>query len=90
MFTLDESFSLSVLCEGQEEVDYYWTALTEGGEESQCGWLRDRFGVSWQIIPTLIFQLQADPDPEKANRVREALLTMHKIECDGLRAAYDG
>jgi predicted 3-demethylubiquinone-9 3-methyltransferase (glyoxalase superfamily) len=89
MFTLDEAFSLSVLCEGQEEVDYYWNALTEGGEESQCGWLKDQFGVSWQIIPTLLFQLQADPDVEKSNRVREAMLTMHKIECDELQAAYD-
>ena len=90
MFTLDEAFSLSVLCEGQEEVDYYWNALTDGGEESQCGWLKDRFGVSWQIIPSLLFELQADADPEKANRAREAMLTMHKIECDELRAAYDG
>ncbi|HEY5437406.1 MAG TPA: VOC family protein [Acidimicrobiales bacterium] len=90
MFTLDEAFSLSVLCEGQEEVDYYWTVLTDGGEESQCGWLKDRFGVSWQIIPSLLFQLQSDADPEKAMRVREAMLKMRKIECDALRAAYDG
>lgn len=90
MFTLDDAFSLSVLCEGQEEVDYYWTVLTDGGEESQCGWLKDRFGVSWQIIPSLLFQLQSDADPEKAMRVREAMLKMRKIECDALRAAYDG
>lgn len=90
IFSLDEAFSLSVLCEGQEEVDYYWNALSDDGEESQCGWLKDRFGVSWQIIPSLLFELQADADPEKANRVREAMLTMRKIECDELRAAYDG
>lgn len=90
MFTLDEAFSLWVSCDGQEEVDYYWTALTDGGEESRCGWLKDRFGVSWQIIPTLLMQLQSDSDPAKANRVREAMLTMRKIKCEELQAAYDG
>lgn len=89
-FTLDEAFSLWVSCEGQEEVDYYWTALADGGEESRCGWLKDRFGVSWQIIPTLLMQLQSDPDPVKANRVREAMLTMRKIKCDELQTAFDG
>ena len=90
MFALNEAFSLFVSCEGQAEVDRYWSALVDGGEASQCGWLKDRFGVSWQIIPTLLGELMSDPDPEKSGRVRDAMMTMSKIECDALRAAYDG
>jgi predicted 3-demethylubiquinone-9 3-methyltransferase (glyoxalase superfamily) len=90
MFALTEAFSLVVSCQDQAEVDYYWSALVEGGQPSQCGWLKDRFGLSWQIIPTLLGELMGDPDPVKAGRVRDAMLTMSKIECDVLRAAYDG
>jgi predicted 3-demethylubiquinone-9 3-methyltransferase (glyoxalase superfamily) len=89
-FTLNEAFSLVVSCEGQDEVDYYWRALVDGGAPSQCGWLKDRFGMSWQIVPTLLPKLLNDPDPKRAGRVRDAMLTMGKIECAALRAAYDG
>jgi predicted 3-demethylubiquinone-9 3-methyltransferase (glyoxalase superfamily) len=89
-FTLNEAFSLAVSCEGQDEVDYYWNALVEGGTPSQCGWLKDRFGLSWQIVPTLLPQLLGDSDPIRAGRVRDAMLAMGKIECDVLQHAYDG
>ena len=89
MFALNEAFSLVVSCQDQAEVDYYWSALVEGGQPSQCGWLKDRFGVSWQIIPTLLGELMGDPDPVKSGRVRDAMMTMSKIECDVLQAAYD-
>jgi len=89
-FALNEAFSLAVSCEGQDEVDYYWGALVDGGEPSQCGWLKDRFGLSWQIVPTLLPKLLGDPDPKKAARVRDAMMTMGKIECDALQSAYDG
>jgi predicted 3-demethylubiquinone-9 3-methyltransferase (glyoxalase superfamily) len=90
MFTLNEAFSLFVSCETQDEVDYLWGALCDGGEPSQCGWLKDRFGVSWQIIPTLLGELMGDPDPVRSGRVRDAMMTMSKIESDQLRAAYEG
>ncbi len=89
MFSLNEAFSLMVSCRDQAEVDYYWSALVDGGEPSQCGWLKDRFGLSWQIIPTLLSELMGDPDAEKAGRVRDAMMTMSKIECEQLQAAYD-
>jgi predicted 3-demethylubiquinone-9 3-methyltransferase (glyoxalase superfamily) len=89
-FRLTEAFSLAVFCADQAEVDYYWTALGEGGKPSQCGWLKDRFGLSWQVIPTLLTELLSDPDPVKSGRVRDAMLAMTKIECDTLQAAYDG
>lgn len=88
-FSLNEAFSLVVSCQDQSEVDYYWSSLGDGGEASQCGWLKDRFGLSWQIIPTLLTQLLSDPDPVKAGRVRDAMMIMSKIECDKLQAAYD-
>lgn len=90
MFKLNEAFSIFVSCDTQDEVDYYWTALCDGGAPSQCGWLKDRFGISWQIVPTLLEELMGDPDPQRAGRVREAMLTMTKIESDQLRAAYEG
>jgi predicted 3-demethylubiquinone-9 3-methyltransferase (glyoxalase superfamily) len=89
-FALTEAFSLVVSCEGQAEVDHYWDALVDGGTPSQCGWLKDRFGLSWQIVPTLLPKLLGDPDPIKAARARDAMLTMSKIECDVLQHAYDG
>jgi predicted 3-demethylubiquinone-9 3-methyltransferase (glyoxalase superfamily) len=87
-FTFTEGLSLFVDCEDQAEVDRYWNALTaNGGEESQCGWLKDPFGVSWQIIPRRLMDLQADPDQEKAARVTQAMLQMRKIEVDKLEEA---
>jgi predicted 3-demethylubiquinone-9 3-methyltransferase (glyoxalase superfamily) len=86
-FTFDEAISFEVSCESQEEVDFYWSTLSEGGEEGPCGWLKDRFGVSWQIIPTVLPRLVADPDREKAQRVMAAMLQMKKIEIDELERA---
>jgi predicted 3-demethylubiquinone-9 3-methyltransferase (glyoxalase superfamily) len=86
-FTFDEAISFEVSCESQEEVDSYWRTLSEGGEEGPCGWLKDRFGVSWQIIPTVLPKLIADPDREKAQRVMAAMLQMKKIEIDELERA---
>ena len=89
-FTFDEAISFEIDCETQEELDYYWEALTEGGEESQCGWLKDRFGVSWQVVPTGMAELFADPDPERARRAMEAMLKMRKLDLAVLQAAADG
>ena len=88
-FTFGQGFSLFVDCETQEEVDQLWEKLSEGGEKGQCGWLTDKFGVSWQIIPRVLGELLGDEDPEKANRVMNAMLQMKKIEIDGLRRAYE-
>ena len=90
MFTLNEAFSLFVSCDTQDEVDYYWNALCDGGEPGRCGWLKDRFGVSWQIIPALLGELMGDADPQRSGRVRDAMMAMSKIESDQLRAAYEG
>ncbi len=90
-FTFDEAISFQVSCETQEEVDAFWSKLTEDGEEGPCGWLKDRFGVSWQIVPTALTDLLADPDREKSQRVMQAMLQMKKIEIDVLeRAAAEG
>ena len=86
-FTFTEAISFQVLCDDQEEVDRYWTTLTEGGEEGPCGWLRDRYGLSWQIVPKALNELLADPDREKSQRVMEAMLQMSKIKIDGLERA---
>jgi predicted 3-demethylubiquinone-9 3-methyltransferase (glyoxalase superfamily) len=86
-----EAFSLSVLCEDQAEVDRLWEALTaDGGEESMCGWLRDRWGVSWQIVPRRLLELQADSDRERAGRANQAMLSMRKLDIAALEAAADG
>jgi predicted 3-demethylubiquinone-9 3-methyltransferase (glyoxalase superfamily) len=89
-FTFDEAMSLEILCEDQEEVDYYWERLTDGGEESQCGWLKDRYGVSWQVVPKGMDEVFSDPDPERAKRAMEAMLKMRKLDIGALRAAADG
>lgn len=90
MFKFNEAISLFVSCETQEEVDYYWDKLTaDGGEESRCGWLKDKFGLSWQIIPTDLGKLMGDPNPVKAQRVIQAMLGMNKIEIAGLENAYN-
>lgn len=85
-----DATSFYVLCESQEEVDSYWEKLGEGGEEGPCGWLKDRFGVSWQITPTVLMRLISDPDTEKAQRVMAAMLQMRKIEIDELERAAEG
>jgi predicted 3-demethylubiquinone-9 3-methyltransferase (glyoxalase superfamily) len=88
-FTFNEAVSFQVSCESQEEVDRYWTALSEGGEEGPCGWLKDRFGLSWQIIPTALPRLLADPDREKAQRVMAVMLEMGKIDIAELERAAE-
>jgi predicted 3-demethylubiquinone-9 3-methyltransferase (glyoxalase superfamily) len=87
---LTPAFSLSVSCEDQAEVDYFWDKLVEGGQESQCAWLTDKFGVSWQIVPKLMVQLMHDPDKTKVARVMQAMMQMVKLDCAKLQAAYDG
>jgi len=90
MFKFTEAISLVVNCETQAEVDHYWDKLTDGGQEVQCGWLKDRFGVSWQVVPTVLTELLRDKDPEKAKRVMAAMLQMKKISIDGLKRASEG
>ena len=90
VFKFTEAISLFVTCETQEEVDNYWEKLSAGGEKGQCGWLKDRFGLSWQIVPTALGELMGDPDPEKSKRVMEAMLKMSKIDIDLLIQAYGG
>ena len=91
LFKFNESVSFVVNCETQEEVDYFWRKLTaDGGEESQCGWLKDKFGLSWQVTPTVLIDMLHDKDPEKAERVMKAMLQMQKIEIPKLKAAYGG
>jgi len=84
-FKLNESFSLLINCENQEEIDYYWNKLTEGGQESQCGWLKDKYGVSWQVFPTVLGKLMSDPS--KAPKVTEAFMKMKKFNIRELEAA---
>jgi predicted 3-demethylubiquinone-9 3-methyltransferase (glyoxalase superfamily) len=88
-FTFAQGISLSVTCDTQDEVDELWEKLSEGGEKGPCGWLTDKFGVSWQVTPRVLDEMLADPDPDKANRVMEAMLRMGKIEIAPLRAAYE-
>ncbi len=90
-FTLDEAVSFVIDCKDQKEVDHYWSKLTaDGGEESMCGWLKDKFGLSWQVTPRALGKLMSDPDPAKAKRVMEAMLKMKKIDIAGLEAAHRG
>jgi predicted 3-demethylubiquinone-9 3-methyltransferase (glyoxalase superfamily) len=89
-FKFNEAISLLVNCESQDEVDEYWERLSESGEEGPCGWLKDKFGVSWQVVPTVLDVLLQDEDPEKANRVMKAMLQMGKIDIAGLQKAYEG
>ncbi|MGH8840890.1 MAG: VOC family protein [Jiangellaceae bacterium] len=88
-FPFTEAVSLQVNCETQEEVDRYWSVLSEGGEEGPCGWLKDRFGLSWQIIPVALSELLNDPDAAKAQRAMAAMLQMKKIDIAALRAAAE-
>jgi predicted 3-demethylubiquinone-9 3-methyltransferase (glyoxalase superfamily) len=89
-FKFTEAISLFVDCETQEEVDELWEKLSEGGEKSRCGWLKDRYGLSWQIIPTALGKLMSDPDPEKSKAVGQAMLKMDKIVIEDLKRAYEG
>jgi predicted 3-demethylubiquinone-9 3-methyltransferase (glyoxalase superfamily) len=86
-FTFSEAISFEIECADQAEVDRYWTTLSEGGEEGPCGWLKDRFGVSWQVVPRRLNELIADDDEEKAQRVMAAMLQMRKIDVDELERA---
>jgi predicted 3-demethylubiquinone-9 3-methyltransferase (glyoxalase superfamily) len=86
----NDAISLMVNCESQQEVDDLWAKLSAGGEESMCGWLKDRWGLSWQITPIVLTELMSDPDPEKAGRVMQAMLQMRKIDIATLQRAYNG
>lgn len=88
-FKFTEAISFSVPCKTQEEVDKFWDKLSEGGEQGPCGWLKDKYGLSWQINPTVLGELLNDPDPGKSKRVMEAMLKMKKIDIAGLRKARD-
>ena len=87
---INEAISFVVNCTTQEEVDHFWNALSKGGEKGQCGWLKDKYGVSWQVVPTVLTKLVSDPDPVKAGRVTQAMLTMTKIDIAKLKAAHKG
>jgi predicted 3-demethylubiquinone-9 3-methyltransferase (glyoxalase superfamily) len=89
-FRFSEAISFSVDCETQQEVDEYWRKLSAGGEEGPCGWLKDQFGLSWQVNPSILGKMLDDPDPVKARRVMEAMLQMKQIDIAGLQRAYDG
>jgi predicted 3-demethylubiquinone-9 3-methyltransferase (glyoxalase superfamily) len=88
-FKFTEAVSFSVNCKTQEEVDEFWEKLSEGGEQGPCGWLKDKYGLSWQVNPTVLSQMLNDPDPEKSKRVMEATLRMKRIDIEGLQKAYD-
>src|SRR5688500_1276540 len=90
LFPFNESISLMVNVDTQEEIDYYWERLTEGGEESQCGWLKDKFGVSWQVVPNILGEMMADPDRKKADRVMKAFMQMKKYNIQQLQDAFNG
>lgn len=92
VFTFNESISFEVSCESQEEVDYFWEKLSEGGDESaqQCGWLKDKFGVSWQVVPSMLNDLITNHESEKSERAMEAMLKMKKLDIAELQRAYDG
>jgi predicted 3-demethylubiquinone-9 3-methyltransferase (glyoxalase superfamily) len=88
-FKFAEGISLWVDCRTQEEIDEYWEKLSEGGEKGPCGWLKDMFGDSWQIIPTILGEMLSDADPTRSKRVMEAMLKMEKISIEGLKSAYE-
>ena len=90
LFKFTEAISLVVNCQTQEEVDHFWEKLSAGGEEVQCGWLKDRFGVSWQVVPTVLVEMLQDKDAEKSKRVMAAMLKMKKIDIEPLKKAYEG
>jgi predicted 3-demethylubiquinone-9 3-methyltransferase (glyoxalase superfamily) len=87
-FTFTEAISFVVNCETQQEVDELWEKLSEGGEKSRCGWLKDKYGLSWQVVPTVLVEMLQDKDAKKSNRVMQAMLQMDKIDIETLRRAY--
>ena len=89
-FTFSEAISLQITCSAQEEIDYYWDKLTDGGEEGPCGWCKDRYGLSWQVVPEGMDALFSDPDPERPRRAMEAMFQMRKLDVAALKAAADG
>ena len=92
VFKFNEAISFQINCKTQKEVDYYWEKLSEGGDEraQQCGWLKDKYGVSWQIVPEVLSELVGDPASEKSQRAMKAMLQMKKIDIEGLKKAYEG
>jgi predicted 3-demethylubiquinone-9 3-methyltransferase (glyoxalase superfamily) len=92
LFKFNEAISLQVMCATQEEVDYYWTKLSEGGDKKaqQCGWLKDKYGLSWQVVPTVLLDMLSDPDSQKSERAMTAMLQMKKFDIDKLKRAYAG
>jgi predicted 3-demethylubiquinone-9 3-methyltransferase (glyoxalase superfamily) len=89
-YGFDESISFVIDCATAEDVDHYWSALTDGGEEIACGWLKDRYGLRWQVVPSQLWSLLADPDPQRAQRAMQAMMTMTKLDIDTMRRAADG
>lgn len=89
-YAFDESVSFYITCANQEEVDHYWNALTDGGEAISCGWLKDRYGLRWQVVPDGLVELLSDPDPERAQRATRAMLAMTKLDLQAVRQAADG
>jgi len=89
-FTFNEAISFQIHCDDQDEVDYYWSRLTDGGQEVACGWLKDRYGVFWQVVPKVAIDMLGDPDPEKARRTTEAMLAMKKLDIAALQKAHAG
>jgi predicted 3-demethylubiquinone-9 3-methyltransferase (glyoxalase superfamily) len=89
-FTFNESISFQIPCADQAEVDYYWSRLSEGGQEVACGWLKDKYGVSWQVVPTAVIDLISDADPEKAARASKAMFSMTKLDIAAIQQAYAG
>jgi len=92
MFKFNEAISFQVHCETQQELDYYWDKLSQGGDQKaqQCGWLKDKFGASWQVVPTILPKLLMDPDPKKSQRTMQALLQMKKLDIEKLKQAHAG
>ena len=89
-FKFDEAVSFQVMCETQADIDYYWGKLTEGGQEGPCGWLKDKFGLSWQVVPAAIPSMMSDPDAKKSARVMNAFMTMKKLDLAAIERAYAG
>jgi predicted 3-demethylubiquinone-9 3-methyltransferase (glyoxalase superfamily) len=90
MFKLTEAISFQISCSTQQEIDHFWNRLSAGGEEGPCGWLKDRFGLSWQVVPERLGEMLADSDPQKVQRVTHAFLQMKKFDLAALEAAYEG
>jgi predicted 3-demethylubiquinone-9 3-methyltransferase (glyoxalase superfamily) len=89
-FTFNESISFQIHCDDQAEVDYYWSRLSEGGQEDACGWVKDKYGLAWQVVPKVLIDLIGDPDPVKAARATEAMLAMGKLDIAALQKAHGG